>query len=472
MSLGLPEGLVGNAIVTLELIILLYFCLINGFYALTLYIASRQLTAALREENDVRLQDLVGLEIHKPISILVPAYNEEATVVASVRSMLDLHYPTFELIVINDGSRDDTLRVLTEAFNLHPVRSTLKRSVPHQPVRGAYRSVQYANLLVIDKENGGKADALNAGLNEAQYPLFCAVDADSLLDAQALLRVSAAFAHDPELVAAGGTIRILNASKVERGTVMSLRVPSGWLERFQIIEYTRAFLAGRATFSAAHMLLIISGAFGIFRREDVLSLGGYHTGTVGEDMELVVRIHRRMRELGRSYRIRYFVDPICWTQVPNDFTTLRGQRDRWQRGLWETLWRHRAMLFNPRYGRMGLVAVPYYWLFEALAPILEVLGYVLFVVLLLLGRLDPAFAIAFLALALLYGIMVSVAAFGIEVFMRKRYTRLSDRWLLLGVAIVENLGYRQLLAVVRVLATFGVVRRAGTWGEMRRDRIG
>ena len=255
------------------------------------------------------------------------------------------------------------------------------------------------------------------------------------------------------------------------GTVVRLRVPRTWIERFQVVEYTRAFLAGRAAFSAARMLLIISGAFGVFRREAVLAVGGYRTDTVGEDMELVVRLHRRMRDERRPYKIRYLIDPVCWTQVPRDRATLRRQRDRWHRGLLETLWRHRGMLLRPRYGRLGFVAMPFFWIFEAAGPLLEVAGYLLVLALLATGLLDPLFAIAFLALALVYGILVSVAAFGVEVFLRTRYATLRDRWALLAAALAENLGYRQWLALVRLRASFRVTRSAGTWGEMRRERL-
>ncbi len=452
-----------------ELTVLAYFALLNGVYVLSFVIAAQQMRRRLREEHAVRIQDLLRSQATKPISLLVPAYGEEATIATSVATLLELHYPEFEVVVVNDGSRDATLEVLTEAFTLRRMPVPAWRGPPHAEILGVYRSARDPRLIVVDKRNGGKADALNAGLAMARYPLFCAVDADSLLDAEALARIAADFAHDPELIAAGGTIRVLNAAETDgHGTVLRLRVPPGWLERFQVVEYTRAFLTGRAAFSAARMLLIISGAFGVFRREAVLAAGGYRTDTVGEDMELVVRLHRRMRELGRPYRIRYLIDPVCWTQVPRDRATLARQRDRWHRGLLETLWRHRGMLLRPRYGRLGMVAMPYFWAFEAAGPLLEVGGYLLVLGLLAAGLLDPLFATAFLALAIVYGVLVSVAAFGVEVFLRTRYATLRDRWLLLVTALAENFGYRQWLALVRFRATFRVARRAGEWGEMKR----
>lgn len=455
-----------------ELLVLTYFVLLNGLYALSFLIVARQVRQRLREEYEVRILDLLGSEATPPISLLVPAYGEEATVATSVERVLQLHYPEFEVIVVNDGSRDATLEVLKETFELEAMAAPPWRGPQHEEILAVYRSPLHPRLKVVDKRNGGKADALNAGLTLARFPLFCAVDADSLLDAEALVRIASEFAHDPELVAAGGTIRVLNAAETDgRGTVLRPRVPRGWLERFQIVEYTRAFLAGRTAFSAADMLLIISGAFGVFRRDVVLDVGGYRTDTVGEDMELVVRLHRHMRDQRRPYRIRYLIDPVCWTQVPRDRETLRRQRDRWHRGLLETLWRHRGMLFRRRYGRLGTVAMPYFWAFEAAGPLLEVAGYLLVLVLLALGMLDPPFALAFLSLAIVYGILVSVVAFGVEVFLRSRYDDLGDRWILLLTALFENLGYRQWLAVVRFRATFRVARAAGIWGEMRRERL-
>lgn len=459
-----------NPLTLLQALILGYFALVNVFYALSLWIASRELGLSLRQAEEAAFSDRHKREFYKPISILVPAFNEEATIVASLRSFLTLHYFEHEVIVISDGSSDGTVEALKHHYSLQPATLFGCKTVPTAPIRAVYRSATYPNLLVVDKENGGKADALNAGLIYARYPLFCAVDADSLLDAQALLRASRKFVEDDTLLATGGTVRPLNNALVSPEGEISLRAPRSWLERFQIIEYTRVFLTGRTTFSAARMLLVISGAFGLFRRDVVQETGGYATGTVGEDMELVMRLHRWAKERREPYHISYTVDPICWTQVPEDWGTLLRQRNRWQRGLLETLWRHRAMFLNPRYGRIGLVATPFYWLFEAIAPAIELGGYVLFVWLALTGQLELSFVVLFVLLAVLYGALVSVAAFGIEIFMQTRY-RLKDRLLLFAASLFENLGYRQVLTLERFFASLQVWRRRGQWGEMKRREI-
>jgi cellulose synthase/poly-beta-1,6-N-acetylglucosamine synthase-like glycosyltransferase len=454
-----------------QILILLYFMAMNCFFALSFYIAAKELSKTLSQGDDLTTRHLLEETFYKPISILVPAYNEEATITASLSSFLNLHYPEYEVVVVNDGSKDNTISVLIESFALVAVNAFGAQAIATKNVRGVYRSKLYSNLLVIDKENGGKADALNAATNYSRFPLVCAVDADSMLDAKALLRSARAFVEDDTLIATGGTIRALNNSDTASGEVLTLRAPQGWLERFQVVEYVRAFLSGRSTFSHYNLLLIISGAFGIFRRDVVLELGGYRTDTVGEDMELVVRMHLWAREQKRPYRILYTADPVCWTQVPSDLKTLRKQRNRWQRGLWETLYNHRDLLFNPRYGRIGMVAIPFFWLFEALAPVIELSGILYMIILLIFQGLNWPFALLFLALAFFCGLLTSLTAFCLEVFMHTHYPTLADRRQLFYASILENFGYRQIIVYERFIASFQVWRKRGQWGEMKRQKI-
>jgi len=454
-----------------QVFVLFYFALLNFLYALSALFGLGMVARYARELSELSLKDLLERDAYLPVSILVPTYNEEKSIVASVNSFLSLQYPEFEVIVVADGPRDRTLEMLKEAFRLVEEAKVFRKAMPTRPIRAIYRSLVYPNLLVVDKENGGKADALNAGLNLARYPLFCAVDADSLLDAQALLRASRLFLEDDRVLAVGGTIRPLNGAVIQEGVVEALRLPKSFLERVQILDYARAFFMGRAGWSAMDALLIISGAFGLFRREAALRAGGYRTDTVGEDMELVVRFHRQAREEGRDYRIIYTPDPICYTEVPSDWTTLRRQRNRWHRGLWEVLWNHRAMLFNPRYGRLGLVAMPYFLFFEALGPAVEMMGYFLLPVFYFLGFIHIEFAILFFLLALGYGVLLSQLAVGLETLLLQRYPRVWDRILLFLLAFLEALGYRQVLAWERFWATFQVLRKRGQWGEMRRKGL-
>jgi len=455
----------------LEVFILVYFTVLNTFYAVAVFVATRELSYHIRRRQSVGLTELLNREFYKPVSILVPAYNEEETIQASVDSFLALQYPEYEVIVVNDGSKDGTLATLILAYDLIESNRNASKILVTRPVRTIYRSRTRPNLTVIDKENGGKADALNVGLTYATFPLFCAVDADSLLDAEALLRLARRFVENDHLIAAGGSVRVMNGSSMKDGRISELRIPDRWIERVQVVEYARAFLAGRTTFSALGLLLIISGAFGLFKRSVVIEAGGFLEGTVGEDMELVMRLHRQMRDQRRPYDVEFDLDPVCWTQAPDSWKVLRSQRDRWQRGLWEGLIHHRKMWFNPRYGRIGMIAIPYYLLFEALSPVLEVGGYAFMLILGILGRLNWAFVLLFLLLALLYGTVVSVAALSIELFMRVHYGHPQHRLQLLITALLENFGFRQWHAWVRFLATLKLGQKKGQWGTMTRQKI-
>jgi cellulose synthase/poly-beta-1,6-N-acetylglucosamine synthase-like glycosyltransferase len=321
----------GGWIVWLQVFFLLYFIALNGAYLALNVLSMLSLSAYMRRRAELGA-DIAYLGVEPPISLLVPAFNEEATIRSSVRSMLQLQYPEFEVLVINDGSRDGTLQALIEEFELVPHPEVLRRVIPHKPIRAIYRSRRYANLKVLDKENGGKADALNAGINLARHGLFCGVDADSILQRDSLLRIVQPFLEDERTVAAGGTVRIANGSEVRGGFLVQAGLPDKLLARFQIVEYLRAFLFGRLGWSPMNAVLIISGAFGLFDRERVIAVGGYSTDTVGEDMELVLKLHRHHRREGLPYRICYLPDPICWTEAPEDLGTLGRQRSRWQRG--------------------------------------------------------------------------------------------------------------------------------------------
>lgn len=455
-----------------QYLLLIYFSGLNILYGLFCCVGLRAIVVIFaREFSQGTLRDLLERDVYKPVSILVPAYNEEVSIVASVRSLLALQFPEFEVIVVSDGSTDDTLGQLYDAFALAEQPLATRQDLPTATVNRTYRSLSHPNLVVVDKENGGKADSLNAGLNLARYPLFAGVDADSLLDGEAILRATRLFVEDETLIAVGGTIRPLNGAVVKDGRVTEVAMPKKWLERFQILEYAHAFFTGRAGWSHFKSLLIISGAFGLFRRTAVLEAGGFLVGTVSEDMELVVRLHKHFVRKGQPYNIRFTPDPICWSEVPSDLGTLRRQRNRWHRGLWETLWTHKDMLFNPRYGRLGMVAVPYFWFFEALAPLVEVSGYILVVLGMLFGFISPRFAVLFVLLAVLYGMLLSQMAAGIETFLSTRYPRLRDRIILFLAAFLEFLGYRQFLAFERSVATVQAPFKKGKWGKMNRKGI-
>jgi cellulose synthase/poly-beta-1,6-N-acetylglucosamine synthase-like glycosyltransferase len=388
-----------------------------------------------------------------------------------VGSFVRLQYPKFEVIVVSDGSTDGTMDRLIEAFALVDEPRVWARRIQTEPVRRVMRSLRHPGLVVAEKDNGGKSDALNAAINLARYPLIAPVDSDSVLDAQAILRASRMFVKDDAVVAVGGTVRALNGAMFSGGRPAELRMPAKWIERIQIVEYARAFFLGRAGWSRMGALMIVSGAFGLFRRDAVVRVGGFWTGTVGEDMELVMRLHEEGAREGRPHRIVFSSDPICWTEVPSDLGTLRRQRNRWHRGLWTNLWRHRRMLLAPRYGRIGLIAMPYFVLFEALGPVIEVLGFLTFGVAAFLGVLNPDTFWLFLILAVLHGVLFSQVAVGVEALLLQRYERVSDRLILFAAAFGEFLGFRQIIALERFVATFQGRRKRGQWGTMRRAGI-
>ena len=449
-------------------LLLAYFLTLNTIYLLFAVIAFFELRRHRRRWTARDLDVIVRSPATPPISLIVPAYNEEATIGQSLRSLLLLNYPAYEVVVVNDGSTDGTLQAAVDAFALVHADAASERMLETQPVRGVYRSLVHRELLMIDKANGGKADAINAGVNAAKHPLVCVIDADSLLEEHALTRAVLPFLEDPTTIAAGGIIRIANGCRVEDGRVVSVGLPSSALACFQITEYLRAFLVGRVAQSVMNGLLIISGAFGLFRRDALLAVGGFRTDTVGEDMEVVVRLHRLFRERGEKYRIVFGPDPVCWTEVPERLDTLARQRNRWQRGTLQTLSRHRRMLFNPRYGPVGLFATPFFLIFEALAPLVEAGGYVVTLVALLFGWLDWRFAELLFLAAVVYGALISVAAVILEEVSFRRYPRLTDLLRLAMYGVLENFGYRQLTLWWRLRGTFDFLRGRSEWGPMVR----
>ncbi|MCT2558430.1 glycosyltransferase [Tsuneonella sp. YG55] len=404
-----------------------------------------------------------------PITVLAPAFNEELTVVESVRSLLALEYPDFEILLINDGSKDGTLDRLVAAFGLTRVERFVDDALSHARIRAFYANPAQPRLLVIDKDNGGKADALNAGINACRTSLFCAIDADSILEPDALLRVVRPFIDDPDLtIAAGGTIRIANGCTIDSGRVVDIRLPRNFLALVQIMEYLRAFLMARLALGKMQVLTVISGAFGLFNRQRVVEVGGYSHATVGEDMELVVKLHRHMRDQKKPYRIEFIAEPVCWTECPEDLAVLGRQRSRWQRGALECFAKHRAMCLNPRYGRIGMIGFGQILLVDVIGPLVEVLGYLLVPLLYGLGLLALPWLLAFLSVTVTFGIFVSVATLILEEIQLRRFPRAGAIPILAAIAVIENFGYRQLSNVWRIQGWWQFLRKQQGWGTMTR----
>ena len=423
----------------------------------------------LRRLKLVEFTDYFKLRICPPISVIAPAYNEELTIIESVRSLLALHYPEYELIVVNDGSKDNTLQKLIDNFELLESFSAIRLQLPHQPIQRVFRSRQYRNLLVVDKANGGKADALNTGINCSRYNHFASIDADSILDKDSLLRTIRPFMEKPDkMMAVGGIVRIANGCTIKNGEVLKVELPSNIYAKFQIVEYFRAFLAGRVGFSVINGLLIISGAFGVFRKDIAIAAGGYDSKTVGEDMDLVVKIHKHCRYNSIPYLIEFTPDPVCWTEAPESAKILSRQRSRWQRGTIEVLIKHIDMLFNPKYGIIGMFSFPFFFFFEMLGVVVELFGYLYAVFGYIFGILNLNFMIQFLFFAYLYGVLLSILSILIEELSFKKYPNFFDVITICFYALIENLWYRQMTLVWRVRGVKDYFMKVHSWGEMTR----
>jgi len=449
--------------------VLVYFLALNSTYLLLFLLSLGAVFFFVRRTFFSDYRQIMQSEMTWPISILVAAHNEERNIVETVRSLLMVNYGEFEIIVINDGSSDRTLERLVRAFDLTLVDRVYKRSIPTRQVRGIYSSLVQPRITVVDKLRGGKADALNAGINVCRYPLFCSIDADSVIEDNALLRVVKPFMEYPrETVAAGGIVRIVNGCEVREGRVTRIELPDQALPILQVVEYLRAFLTGRVGWSVLQCLLIISGAFGVYKKKEVIEVGGYSLDSDTEDLDLVVRLHRHLRREKRKYRVVFVPDPVCWTEAPSKLRVLRRQRNRWHRGLVQTMWDNRGVLFNPRYGTLGLLAFPHAFLFEMLGPFVEILGYVVVIASFLLGILNLEFFLLFFAVAVLYGIFLSVAAVLLEEISFRRYPGWIDLSKLIVFGILENFGYRQMLSLFKIKAFWDVIRRRRGWGRMER----
>ncbi|MDP9204322.1 MAG: glycosyltransferase family 2 protein [Gemmatimonadota bacterium] len=462
------SAIVSHILVRGQFLVLLYFLGVNSWYLILLVSSLLEMRRHMLVIANESRYLLLSSTLSPTISILAPAFNEEATIEGSLRSLLALQYPRLEVIVISDGSTDRTVRVLIERFDLVPVKTIYEQRIKTKPVRNLYRSSTYPALVVVDKENGGKADALNVGLSFARGELVCAMDADTLIEADGLQRMVRPFLHSTDVVATGGTIRVVNGSEVRFGRVIRTRVPSSPLAGIQVVEYLRAFLFGRLGWNRLGGNIIISGAFGLFRRESVLNAGGYLHDTVGEDMELVLRLKRLSYEQSGPGKIAFVPDPVAWTEVPESTRVLGRQRDRWHRGLADVLWRHRAMLLNPRYGVTGLVVIPYYAFVELLAPVVEFGGLLTLVLGLAFGIVDWSFAALFFLTA--YGLGAALTAFTliIEDLSFHRYDTFRDRAMLFWWALLENLGYRQMTVYWRLRGLWKFLRGRKDWGAMER----
>ena len=468
--MNMPDWLV-TALTIFNHAIVYYFIGLNTIYLGLFLLSLGAVRKFIQHTFFSDYQHLQDSEMSWPVSILVAAHNEEKSIVETVRCLTKVNYSKFEIIVINDGSTDETLRRLIDEFGLRRVDPAYRKSLRSEQIFGVYAAPDRINLVVVDKAKGGKADSLNCGINLSRYPLVCSIDADSLIEPNALSRVVKPFLEYPdETIAVGGIVRIVNGCTVDDGGVSKIALPNRSLPILQAVEYLRAFLMGRVGWNALQSLLIISGAFGLYKKQVLIDAGGFSTKSDTEDLELVVRLHRHMREEDRKYRITFVPDPVCWTEVPTTLRDLMRQRIRWHRGLIETLWKNRTMFFNRRYGTVGTFAFPYFFTFEMLGPFIEVLGYISVFTSYYLDILDVEHFRLFLAVSILYGIFLSVSAILLEELSFRRYPSWLDLSKLVVFGIFENFGYRQILTIFKVKAFVDILLRRRKWGAI--ERIG
>ncbi|MBO9596171.1 MAG: glycosyltransferase family 2 protein [Niabella sp.] len=453
--------------------IFLYSIVLFAFYVF-IGVFSIGETRKYIHQNRVTDYRRIASSLHAPsVSIIAPAYNEGLTIVDNVRSLLSIYYYNLEVIIVNDGSKDNSLQKLIDAYQLEKIDFFIPDQIPTKEVRGVYKSRNpvLRKVVVVDKVNGGKADALNVGVNIASNDYIICIDVDCVLEQDAILKMVKPFmeATTQRVIASGGVIRIANSSLVEHGSLVKVKLPKDYLPRMQTLEYIRAFLLGRMAWSRLNGLLLISGAFGAFDKEIVIKCGGYNRNTVGEDMELVVRMRRYMEERKEPYKVTYIPDPLCWTEAPASYKVLGRQRNRWIRGTYETLKFHKVMFFNPRYRLLGMVSYPYWFFFELLAPVIEFLGFIAFLVMVFAGLVDWELFFALFAVVIGFNYLYSVFAVYMEVKTYNQYRRRTDIAKLLLTSLSEPFNFHPFVVWSSIRGLVDILRNQHSWGDMARE---
>jgi biofilm PGA synthesis N-glycosyltransferase PgaC len=453
-------------------LILAYAILIMSSYLILAYLSTKELRSYLKKNSFVDYEVLLTSEFAPKLSLIAPAYNEGFTIEENVKSLLSLNYNNYQVIVVNDGSKDNSMEILIKTYELVLTELDIHPKIETKKIKGIYfsKNAAFKKLIVVDKENGGKADALNVGLNIAQNPYVVCIDVDCILDKDSLLKLAKPFleSHGKRIIATGGVVRIANQCIIKNGRLVEVNIPDILLPRIQILEYLRAFLLGRMAWGRLDGLLLISGAFGAFDKEIALLAGGYNTKTVGEDMELVVRMRRYMIENKLPYSVSYIPDPLCWTEAPEEFKIFKKQRSRWMRGTIETLSIHKKMFMNPKYKLLGMISIPYWTLFEFLAPGIEFIGLVITVVLVVLGLLNWHFFFLLLLFVYFFAIMFSVIALYSEEYSYHKIQKQTDFFKLLMAAFVEPLYFHPLTVYAALVGYKEKIMGTKGWGEMTR----
>lgn len=454
--------------------LLVYAVVLMSSYVILGIISFYALKSYLQRTEHVKYQDMLPSFLSPSVSLIAPAYNEGLNIVENIRSLVSLHYSNFEVIIVNDGSKDDTLQKAVEAYKMEVVDLIINEELKTKKIRNIYKSTlpAFKSLILIDKENGGKADALNTGINVSSCKYVACIDVDCILEQDSLLKLVKPFLDsEKRVIATGGVIRIVNSCEIKNGTITKVKVPDNWIARMQVLEYLRAFLLGRMAWGKINGLLLISGAFGMFDKDIVKAAGGYLTTTVGEDMELVVRMCRYMVNNKLKYRVKFIPDPLCWTEAPESKEILKRQRNRWTRGTIETLWKHRVMFFNPKFGVLGMVSYPYWFFFELLAPLIEFFGIIWLFIAAFLGMVNWPFFYIVSIFVYTFVVMINMMAILAEEKTYYQYKEYKDILKLVGSALLEPFIYHPLLVYAAIRGHIDYFKGNNSWGEMTRKGI-
>ena len=448
---------------------IIYMIGYSTFLFLSVLVGSSELYKTHRQK---RLKNYFPNDYFVPISIVVPAYNEETTVVETVKSLLALEYRSYEVIVVDDGSSDDTAKKLIDAFSMHRVSRPIRKQINCQPEEFIFETSDTRVLLtVIRKKNGGKADALNMGINAAHYPYFICMDADSVLQYDSLKNITQPVLEKKNVVAVGGLIRLSNDVELENCRVKKYRLPKNIIACMQALEYDRSFLASRIMFDKFNGSLIISGAFGLFKKDVVIAVGGYNNKTMGEDMELVVKLHEYCTLNHVDYTICYATDAICWTQAPERLSDLKKQRKRWHLGLFQSMVKHRKMFFNPKFGAVGSISYTYFLIYELLSPFIEIFGVFTMLLAFAIDLINVPFMVLFFLIYAVFGSVLSLTAFFSRIYTSDLRVTFSDAMKACLLCVFEITCLRFVLAWVRATAFFGYRKKKLQWGRIERKKI-
>ncbi|MEQ8550409.1 MAG: glycosyltransferase [Cyclobacteriaceae bacterium] len=454
-----------------EYLFLIYAVAICSSYLLFALISYFAMRRYMKKNSFVDFKKILSSPLAPSISLIAPAYNEAMTIIDNVKSLLSIEYNNYDVVIVNDGSADDTIDKLIAAFHLEKVPFFIPNELPSKKIRGIYKSSNRAfrRLVVVDKENGGKADALNAGISVSNKELVACIDVDCIIQPDALMKMAKTYLESREnVIAIGGVVRIANSCVIEDGRLIKVNLPKGLLARFQVLEYMRAFLLGRMAWSRINGLMLISGAFGLFKRETVMEVGGYDRDTVGEDMELVVRMRRHMMDQKRVGKVLYIPDPLCWTEAPSDKKILSRQRNRWARGTIETLVKHRVMFFNPKYKVIGLISYPYWFFFEFLAPWVETIGLIFFTYLTITLQVSWVFSLGLFSFVYLFAVMISLLTLLAEETSYYKYNDARDFYKMTLVAIMEPFLFHPFVVKWAIEGNIDKWRGVKSWGKMSR----